>query len=241
LATRYVIVERERVDSTQDVAAAELARRGLPVLVVAGRQTRGRGRTGRPWWEADRGLYTSLAFTPRWPPAEWGLVPLVAGLAARAAVATVLGVELDLRWPNDLLQEGRKVGGILAEGAPGRVVVGWGLDLWWREPPPGIAAILPEDPGPEVGRELAATWADGLLDRCARPAAAWERDAYRAACVTIGAAVAWDGGAGTAVDVAPDGALVVACAGGPRTVRAGEVRLRRDATLPGGDDTREAR
>lgn len=233
--TPYAIVHRQVVASTQDEAAEEMERRGSPVLVVADHQTAGRGRRGRPWWEADRSLFASYAFRPAWPTEHWSLVPLVAGLAARRAIDETTGVRVDLRWPNDLVLPAGKVGGILAEATDGRAVVGLGLNLYWGHPPRGAAGLLATDPGPDLGLELARAWAEELLHRLARHPAEWGRDEYRAVCVTLGRRVSWDGGEGRAVDVAADGTLVVDTGEGAVTVTAGEVRQYEAGNLPGSE------
>lgn len=128
----------ESVPSTNDAARA-LALGGAAhgTAVLAREQTRGRGTKGRSWHSpAGLGLYVS--FVVRGPgdgpvPSPH-LLPLVAGLAAADALAAEAGVEARLKWPNDLVRDGRKLGGILAEavtGGPGGgfAVVGIGLNV----------------------------------------------------------------------------------------------------------------
>src|SRR5205823_4113792 len=108
--------------------ARELAAAGAPhgMLVTAAEQSAGRGRQGRTWTAPDgRALLCSVVV--REPPA---LLPLAAGVA----VAEVVGAEAQLKWPNDVLTDGRKVAGILVEGRPqeGWVVVGIGLNVALR-------------------------------------------------------------------------------------------------------------
>jgi BirA family biotin operon repressor/biotin-[acetyl-CoA-carboxylase] ligase len=171
--------------------------------------------------EAPRALAASLALEPGWPPEAWGPLPLVAGMAACQAI----GGEVGLKWPNDLIAGGRKVGGVLVEAAGSLVVTGLGLNLWWPDPPEGIGAVFEDDPGEAAARSLAEGWAESFLDRLGRPPGEWSRDEYRAMSVTIGTDIAWDpAGAGRAVDVAEDGALVVEAGGGLVTLRSGEVR-----------------
>ena len=72
------------------------------------------------------------------------------GLTARR----VLGDSLRLKWPNDLVTpEGDKVAGLLAERTGDVVIIGLGANLYWETPPPGMAAVVPSDPGPERARE----------------------------------------------------------------------------------------
>jgi BirA family biotin operon repressor/biotin-[acetyl-CoA-carboxylase] ligase len=133
------IVHRlESVTSTNDVARS-LAVQGAAhgTAVVAGEQTRGRGTKGRVWHSpAGLGLYVS--FILRGPGGGAvpfpHLIPLVAGLAAADAVREAGGVETGLKWPNDILHDGKKLGGILSEAVSGAAggdfaVVGIGLNV----------------------------------------------------------------------------------------------------------------
>ncbi len=228
MATPYAFVHLPRVDSTQ--AAARERFTGEPVLVVADRQVAGRGRSGRRWLEADRALFASLAFEPALEPPRWPVIPLLAGLAARAALDGRPG----LKWPNDLVVgEGRKLGGLLAEASGGVVVVGLGVNLWWEEPAEGAAAFHGRDPGPEEASRIAEVWAGELLDRVAAPGE-WRAE-YLPVCVTLGRRITWAGrpapGRGVAADVGDDGALLADTVAGRVRLLAGEVREVRAATL----------
>jgi BirA family biotin operon repressor/biotin-[acetyl-CoA-carboxylase] ligase len=133
------IVHRlETVPSTNDAARA-LALQGAAhgTAVLAKEQTRGRGTKGRLWHSpAGLGLYSSFILRgPDGGPVPFPhLVPLAAGLAAADAVLETSGVECGLKWPNDIVHGGRKLGGILSEGVSGGaagdfVVVGIGLNV----------------------------------------------------------------------------------------------------------------
>jgi BirA family biotin operon repressor/biotin-[acetyl-CoA-carboxylase] ligase len=111
------IVHYFRTDSTNAVAlrlAADGAEHGT--VVVAEEQTAGRGRLGRTWFsEKSTGIYTSIILRPPLAPAAAPVLTLMAGLAAQRAVSSVTGLAVDIRWPNDLLVNGKKVCGILTE------------------------------------------------------------------------------------------------------------------------------
>jgi BirA family transcriptional regulator, biotin operon repressor / biotin---[acetyl-CoA-carboxylase] ligase len=219
MATPYSLHVYDEVTSTQDIAAEALA--DEPVLVVAGRQTAGRGRSQRTWESAPRAMAASVAFRPAWEIGTWPLIPLVAGLAA----ADVLGAEVGLKWPNDLLIEGEKIGGILVEGSGGVLVVGCGLNLWWPEAPTGTRARWVDDPGPHSVLSTAVAWADRFLERISAGAANWGRSEYLARSATIGRRVTWEPtGEGTALDVDVDGSLVVETDRGLKNLIAGEIR-----------------
>lgn len=161
----------DRTDSTSDRAAALVrAGRPLPLLVVADRQTAGRGRRGRRWAsDSPSGLWFTVAHAfpgPRGPSGAWTL-PLRIGLAAARAVESAApGIRVQVKWPNDLLVGGRKLGGVLCERAGGAALVGVGLNL--NHPAdelptgPGLRATsIAAETGRSVrrGRVLEAVWA----------------------------------------------------------------------------------
>jgi BirA family biotin operon repressor/biotin-[acetyl-CoA-carboxylase] ligase len=122
------------VDSTAstnaDVAAA--ARAGEPegLVLLAEKQTGGRGRLARSWVSPPRaGVYVSVLLRPAAPAATWPLLTLLAGLAVVEAVIAVGHVDARLKWSNDVLVDGRKLAGILAERVDDAVVVGIGINV----------------------------------------------------------------------------------------------------------------
>lgn len=125
-----------KTDSTNRVAL-ELGHAGEPegAVVLAEEQTAGRGRAGRAW-QSDRaaGIYVTLLLRPKLSPVQAPLLTMMAGLSAQSAVQAVTGLAADLKWPNDLLLRGKKVGGILTEmhAEPSQVrfvIVGMGLNV----------------------------------------------------------------------------------------------------------------
>ncbi|HLU53271.1 MAG TPA: biotin--[acetyl-CoA-carboxylase] ligase [Acidimicrobiia bacterium] len=219
--TPYSLEVHEEVPSTQDLARRRAAAE-RPAVVIAHRQSQGRGRSGAPWVSAPRGIAVSIGLVPEWPQETWPRIPLVAGVAARR----VLGPAVTLKWPNDIVRSGRKVGGILVEAVDGTVVAGMGLNVHWSDPPDGIGALLEHDPGPEEGQRVAERWARTLMALLSSRADDWPRDEYVAACETIGQEIVWEpAGAGRAVGLAADGALVVETADGTTVeLRSGEIR-----------------
>lgn len=137
-----------KTESTNAVAL-RLAAAGAPhgTLVVAEEQTAGRGRLGRAWHsEKTNGIYCTVVLRPPLSPVQAHLLTLVAGLAAREAVVEVTGLEVDLRWPNDLLAQGKKFCGILTEmqAEAQRIrylVVGVGVNVNHTKFPPALEAI----------------------------------------------------------------------------------------------------
>lgn len=210
-------------DSTNE-RARTLAKAGAPhgTLVTASAQTAGRGRQGRTWSAPPgRALLMSLVLRE--------LAPLLP-LAAAAAVADVAGPEATIKWPNDVLLDGRKLAGILVEGRPqeGWAVLGIGVNVAVRteDLPPELrdrAATLGLEPA-AVEATLTALLA--ALDRWlaeedeAIVAAFRERDALH------GRAITWGRGRGIAAGIDDDGRLLVDCEDGTRdALDAGEVHL----------------
>jgi BirA family biotin operon repressor/biotin-[acetyl-CoA-carboxylase] ligase len=124
----------ETVGSTNDVMK-DAVRAGAPPwsAVVASRQTAGRGRQGRSWLSPEGNLFLSVLLRPTLALDRAGMLPLAAGVAA-AEAAGEWGVDARLKWPNDLLVAGRKLGGVLVEATAGSealetVVVGVGMNV----------------------------------------------------------------------------------------------------------------
>jgi len=144
------------VGSTNDWLK-ERARAGAPEwsAVLADRQTAGRGRHGHVWASPPGNLHLSVLLRPSLPAFAWGVLPLTAGVAVCEAVRE-RGVEAELKWPNDVLVDGRKLAGILVEAASGGhemegAVVGIGVNV----------ATVPA----ELPSELAAS-VTALAERC---------------------------------------------------------------------------
>jgi BirA family biotin operon repressor/biotin-[acetyl-CoA-carboxylase] ligase len=224
MATPYSVRVYDEVSSTQDLAGEWL--RSQPVLVVAHRQKAGRGRGASTWITAPRALAASLAWRPTWPEPAWTLLPLVAGLAG----AGVIGPQCRLKWPNDLVIEESKVGGILTEGSSERIVIGLGINLYWPDPPPGVGSVYAHDPGPGATEAVGRAWADGLLARLSAGPEGWDPVEYLERSDTIGRRIQWEPeGEGLAQGIGEDGALLVETGTGTIRLRAGEIRHLRTA------------
>ena len=225
------------LDSTNRLAA-DLARAGAPegVVVVADHQTAGRGRLGRTW-EAPPGssLLMTVVLRPALDAGRLHLATMAVALAAADACAEVAGFAPELKWPNDLVVQDRKLAGILAEAgfegnAPHWVVVGIGLNVNWPEELPaelsGIAVAANHLAGRDVDRErLLAQLLEGLATRYSSLDSVAED--YRRRCATIGRDVQvelpGETVRGRAVDVDDAGHLVVDTGRGLRVVAVGDV------------------
>lgn len=125
-----------KTDSTNQVAL-ELGHVGEPegAVIIAEEQTAGRGRAGHSWHsERAAGIYATILLRPRLAPVQAPLLTMMAGLSARAAVQSATGLSVDLKWPNDLIISGKKLGGILTEmhAEPSQVrfvIVGIGINV----------------------------------------------------------------------------------------------------------------
>jgi len=136
-----------KTDSTNRVAM-ELGYADEPegAVVLAEEQTAGRGRAGRSWHsERGAGLYVTLLLRPKLSPVQAPLLTMLAGLSAHTAVLAQTGLSAELKWPNDLLLNGKKLGGILTEmhaepNAVRFVIVGIGINVGQEKFPGEIAA-----------------------------------------------------------------------------------------------------
>jgi BirA family transcriptional regulator, biotin operon repressor / biotin---[acetyl-CoA-carboxylase] ligase len=214
-----------RETTSTNERARELALAGAPhgTLVTAGVQTAGRGRQGRIW-TAPPGTALLLSLVVRDPDA---LLPLRAGLA----VADLAGPGARIKWPNDVLVEGRKVAGVLVEG---RAREGWavaGIGVNAALDPADLPAELRDRAGTlgrsPYGLEAAlAELLDALSRRLAEPAAA-TLAVLRSRDALLDRPVVWADGEGIGAGVDEGGGLRVRRADGSVTILdAGEVHLR---------------
>jgi BirA family biotin operon repressor/biotin-[acetyl-CoA-carboxylase] ligase len=222
----------ETLNSTNDLAK-ELAAQGAPegTMVVAETQTGGRGRLGREWDSPPGvGLYVSLVLRPMLPPMELPQITLTTAVAVVRAVRRVAGLAPGIKWPNDLLVNGKKLAGILTEMETEsdrirHVVVGLGLNVNNPAFPPELAVTatsLALTAGGTFSRvELLKAWLEefeDLYDRFLNQRFPEILEEWKAAAVTLGRTVTVRQGpreiSGQALDVAPDGALLLRTAGG---------------------------
>jgi BirA family biotin operon repressor/biotin-[acetyl-CoA-carboxylase] ligase len=229
-------VRFDEVTGSTNATALRMAEEGAPewTLVGAGHQTEGRGRLGRRWVDRPGGaLLVSVVLRPAFEPAAAGLLPLLAGAAMAEAATGLLGAPpVACEWPNDLVRDGGKVGGILVEAVIGddtirHVVVGAGVNLDVPAQEPGARALGSIDPAALLASFLARFAARYRSGPDAFGPSAL--DAWRAVSVTLGRDVVierLDGTVvrGTAVDVDARGALLVRTDRGIVAVTSGEVR-----------------
>jgi BirA family transcriptional regulator, biotin operon repressor / biotin---[acetyl-CoA-carboxylase] ligase len=224
--------------STQDVLRDGEYPHGA--VAVAEHQTAGRGRSGRRW---DDIAATALLFSVLLRPpstAELPQLSLVAGLAVAAALEREAQMPMLVKWPNDVLGDGRKVAGILLEAAGGSVIGGIGINVNQEERDVPVVARVPAtslqilagrtfDRGVVLAAVLVelerryAAWLTGGLTALAPELE--ERNALHGSRVRVG------GRAGTAGAIAPDGRLTIVLDRGDVVfVESGEVELDRGGT-----------
>jgi len=240
----WQITETEELPSTNTVLK-EMARQGAPAgtVLVARRQTAGRGRMGRSFYSPpETGLYLSVLLRPDCLPEDALHLTVTAAVAACRSGEAVCGNRVDIKWVNDLFRDGKKVCGILTEGETdpltGRLsfaICGLGFNLC--PPERGFPPELKE-----IAGGLSEEWDPGLRDRllrafleefrhCLAEPRGSVMEEYRRRSVLIGKSVfspegAFEGNA-EVLDVDGDGGLVLRLGTGEiRTLTAGEVSVR---------------
>lgn len=234
----FALIYKEQTESTNSDAARLLERGVMPdggplppfFAVVAGRQSKGRGTSGRSFYSpSGSGLYMSLVWRSRRPASSLPPVTPAAAVAVRFAIGYVLGLRAGIKWVNDIILGGKKVCGILTEcsGASGSadVIIGIGINL--TPPKGGFPSELGESAGylsshmdSAVAEELAASV---IAELCAlleseEPGEIMSR--YRDGCISIGGRVRLcrDGGEGeyTVLGIGDGGELCVESPQGER-------------------------
>jgi BirA family biotin operon repressor/biotin-[acetyl-CoA-carboxylase] ligase len=249
---RRIEVFAELPSTNSYLLAAAQPAPGLADVCLAELQTAGRGRLGRSWHAPfGAGVCLSVSGQLALPPRELAPLTLALGVVVRRVIAELTGAVIRLKWPNDLVHEDRKLGGILVEAgaeAPDRCRVVAGLGLNVAFPPESLVAVGDSEnratdlcsitgnaPPSRTGLALAliAAFAD-LLGSYAATGFAPYRDEWRSADSLQGRRIriqapsgAWFG---TAAGIDDDGALLVTTAGGgSRRVASGEVSVRTHA------------
>lgn len=257
-ALRRALVGRGGLWSVLDVVAStgstnvDLVARAVDdpegAVLIAEKQTAGRGRLDRTWTAPARsGIFLSVLLKPREVPVErWGWLPLLAGVATATALSRAAVVDTALKWPNDLLVivdgEERKAGGILAEragaGDAAGVVLGIGVNVSLRAdelPVPGagslaLAGAENTDRDPLVRAVLRSLeqWYGDWRAAGGDPVASRLQETYAAGCATLDRRVRAElpGGRvllGEATALDADGRLIVTTDGGREAVDAGDV------------------
>jgi len=234
-------------DTTND-RIRELALEAAPegTLAVAELQTAARGRRGRAWQApAESGIWMSLLLRPDIPPTQASVLTLLAGIALTEAIEDVTGLEVGIKWPNDILLNGKKLVGILTEmdcdmETIHSVTVGMGINVNTKAFPEDLKEIATSlyletgrkyDRAKLLGQAMARFEEiyEGFL--AAGGVFAPFKERYRRKCLNIGKEVRVIGGGtylATALDITPEGELIVKRRdnGAEEVVFSGEVSIR---------------
>jgi BirA family biotin operon repressor/biotin-[acetyl-CoA-carboxylase] ligase len=224
-------VHHRLTDSTNQ-RAKELAGGRAPhgTVVTADEQTAGRGRQGRSW-VAPPGAAVLMSVVVRDLDESGSLLPLATAVAVCEAAEAVAPVRCEIKWPNDVWVERRKLCGILVEGRPaaGWAVVGIGLNV--RTPreafPPDLreTATSLAASGAEVSVEETVSAVLAMLGRWLSSPAPEVLGAWRARDALLGSEISWGEGSGVAAGIDDDGSLLVDTDSGRVALGAGEVHL----------------
>ena len=206
-------------------------------VVVAGSQSHGKGRMGRQFISPENGLYLSVILRPQLPAGELMHLTCCAGVAACNAVAAVTGTRPGIKWINDLIFDGKKLGGILTElginpktGYADYAVIGIGINC--LDIPTDVADMatclssMADKPISPAVMAAALIQELGQLDLTQKETLL---EQYRRDCVTLGRQVRITGTqiTATALDITHDGSLLIRLAdGSTQTVSSGEVSVR---------------
>jgi BirA family biotin operon repressor/biotin-[acetyl-CoA-carboxylase] ligase len=169
---REVRVVEETGSTNADLLAQARSGAGEGLVLVAEAQTSGRGRMGRRWISPPRRSLTfSVLLRPAVPAGLLGWLPLLAGVAVASALQQTAGVDARLKWPNDVLVDGAKIAGILAERWTNAVVIGTGINVLQHRGelpvPTATSLLVAQGAGP-------AGAAGPAVARGAGPVEAWE-------------------------------------------------------------------
>ena len=216
----------EELNSTFDACRRILSEGASECLVLAEKQTGGRGQQGRAFFSPPGGLYLCVGM-----PAVQDELSLTcrAGVVTAEAIERVTGIECGIKWVNDLYCRGKKVCGILAVTSGAHVIVGIGVNLVPSPLPPELADIVGFLDCGDVREALAAEIARGLLRRTSSDGQVLAE--YRRRSVVLGKTVKCIVGdrefPAEALEIDDAGALVVRTASGAlKTLRWGEVSIR---------------
>lgn len=241
------------LDSTNNYAK-KLATEGCEdgTVVIAGSQVAGRGRIGRDWYSSqDKGIYLSVVLKPAMPPEKIQLLTLAASVAVVDAVKNVCGVEAGIKWPNDVILDGKKVCGILTEmnceaDLVNFAIIGIGINFSQASGdfPDGLedkavslmAYLQGKGAQGKIPDRLdlirsVLTELDKVYSQLTENGGGKVVDMWKQRSLTIGREVRIHHSegqfTGTALDITADGRLVIACGdGATREVSSGEISVR---------------
>ncbi len=240
--TDFSVFKYDITDSTNTRAReyATAVKPQAPTLFVAEAQSEGRGRMGRSFFSPPGGgLYMSLLLKQPTSRSRFACLTSLCAVAAAEAVFEVFGAEVKIKWVNDLYLNGKKIAGILAEsfnaGDCHYVVIGMGINVCTRVFPEELSeiagSIVPYSVNAEEKEALARFIVKKLLRMLENEDISLYMDEYRRLSCVIGKNIIFtrggEKGQGKAVDITPQGSLVVELDGGESIeLASGEISVR---------------
>ena len=193
----------ESIYNTQEYALSELS--SEPILVISYSQEKGKGTSNRTWLNADQALACSLAVKQEDIEVKHTLIPLLSGYVFTEVLKDI---NLSLKWPNDIVLNNLKVGGILVEKSENNICIGMGINYFWEKPEiPGAGSIFTTKQEHTLINLHAEKWASDVLSSLANKN--FDLGRYKQKLQTLGKIVEYPEGRGWAEDVNEDGSLKV--------------------------------
>ena len=193
----------ESIYNTQEFALSELS--SEPVLVISYSQEKGKGTSNRTWLNADQALACSLAVKQEDIKLKHTLIPLLSGYSF---IEVFKDTKLSLKWPNDIVLNNLKVGGILVEKSKNNICIGLGINYFWEKPEiPGAGSVFNKRQEYSLINLHAKKWANNVLSSLTKDN--FDIDKYKQRLQTIGKIVEYPEGRGWAEDINKDGSLKI--------------------------------
>ena len=193
----------ESIYNTQEFALSELS--SEPVFVISYSQEKGKGTSNRTWLNADQALACSLAVKQEDIKLEHTLIPLLSGYLFTEVLNDI---NFRLKWPNDIVLNNLKVGGILVEKYENNICIGMGINYFWEKPEvPGAGSIFTKKQEDALINLHAEKWANSLLFSLAKKN--FDLVKYKQKLQTLGKIVEYPEGRGWAEDINEDGSLKI--------------------------------
>ena len=191
----------DSIHNTQEFALEEL--NNEPVLVISFHQEKGKGTSNRSWLNADQSLACSFAFKKDDNQLDETLIPLLSGLCFTEVLSEL---PIFLKWPNDLIVNDLKVGGILVERVQDKVCIGIGINYFWKNPTvPNAGALFNVVQQEELIKAHAIIWGEKVYESVTKNS--FSLESYKAKLQTLGKIVEYPEGRGWAEDINENGSL----------------------------------
>jgi BirA family biotin operon repressor/biotin-[acetyl-CoA-carboxylase] ligase len=193
----------ESIYNTQEYALSELS--SEPILVISYSQEKGKGTSNRTWLNADQALACSLAVKQEDIEVKHTLIPLLSGFVFTEVLKDI---NLSLKWPNDIVLNNLKVGGILVEKSEKNICIGMGINYFWEKPEIlGAGSIFTKKQKDSLINLHAEKWASEVLSSLSKNN--FDLDKYKQKLQTLGKIVEYPEGRGWAEDINEDGSLKI--------------------------------